>query len=338
MSLTPDNPGKISRLVGTNCRISKKEREISITKPLRLKLGRINVLTVRIILEYIGARAVIGLSKALPSSWDYSLGVILGLICSLHPRYRKIALRNLKMVYADSISHRELKAIARGSFINLGLSAIECARMSKTGPTNLANQCEIVGLKYFKKANHQRKGIILLTGHLGNWELCASYWGQYVHRLAALVRPQANPLINDMIIRHRQIQGIRVIPHNCPSVIIRLFFNNNFSVGFVFDQYGGQKGVKVEFFGRKTSVPKGPIIYALRLGIPIIPIFAVRIPGNPIRHRIFIEPELYIERTGDIQNDIKTNTQKAIRVLESYILRYPDQWLWMYRRWKEIRR
>jgi KDO2-lipid IV(A) lauroyltransferase len=128
------------------------------------------------------------------------------------------------------------------------------------------------------------------------------------------------------------LNGSRVIPKKRAVREIIKGLNKNEIVGILADQDGGRNGVFVNFFGRKASTPEGAIAFALKTGCAVLPTFIIREDGA--RHTFKIEPPIHITRSGNYEMDIKTNLQTWTDILESYIRRYPEQWLWIHKRWK----
>jgi KDO2-lipid IV(A) lauroyltransferase len=286
------------------------------------------------VLQYAAMQAGMALIRTLPNDAAYGLGRFLGRVSRFDSRHWSISLNNIQIAFGNEMSGQEIDRILGESFTNLCLSGIETIKALRTPRRELAAKCEFIGLDNFREAIRRGKGVVAFTGHLGNWELCGSIFSQNISRVAALARNQPNPLINNAIIRYRQRMGIDLLPKRTPGTVVRSYLSSNSTVIFVADQYGGRKGVRVNFFGSATTAPKGPVVYALRTGAAVLPAFAVRCSDKPYHHKVFIEPPVEIERTGDIARDVEINTQKIINILESFIRRYPEQWLWMHRRWR----
>jgi len=309
-------------------------RTRQVVPPQRLRPARRRRSRAAAWTQYAALRAAIFVCGVLPDSAAYALARVLGRAGWLHARFRRTALANVRKALGASMTDNEIVRIARAAFFHLALSAIESARSLSTRSGPQSDRFEVAGLDHFEAAAEQGKGIIILTGHLGNWETCGGWFSCNVHRIAAIARRQPNPWINRLVMRYRQRTGLTILPKHTPPAVIRSFLADRCAVAFLADQYGGASGVEVTFFGMRTTAPRGPMVYALRTGAPVVPIFAVRSPGRHFHHRICIAPPLGLARTGHTARDVRVNTQKGITVLESYIRRHPEQWLWMHRRWR----
>jgi len=275
------------------------------------------------------------LARALPEVAAVGLAHLVARIASRLSRYRGIALENVGRALGNEIPEEQLTGIVRAAFLNVCLSGIELARISWLPPGRFDDRIEISGLERYREATAGGKGSIIFTAHLGNWEACGSWVTRHVQeKLAVLVRLQPNPFASELLVRVRHRLGLTVIPKQAPGSAVRGFLDDGYAVVFLADQYGGRAGVPVKLFGAETRAPKGPAVYALRTGAPLIPAFTVRLPGRLFSHRIHVEPPLEVERTGDVAHDVQVNTQRLVDVLESYVRQYPEQWLWMHRRWR----
>jgi len=281
-------------------------------------------------------QALASLLCRMPLNLAYYLAPGFGWLASLHKRYRHVALCNVRTAYGDSMSERAAMKIVRGAFTSLCQSAIEFASLPKLTDAYLKDHVEIRGLENLKRAHDRNKGVILFSAHLGSWELAGSYVARFIHPLAAVMTMQRNPLLNAMVMRRRQDQSIVLIPKPLTHAPLSRFLKANYSVAFIADQYSPHGGVEVNLFGVPTLGARGPVVYAMRTGAPLLPAFAVRSRTDPRQHTLIFEKELALEKSGDLTADIRRSSQKAFDILESYVRQYPEQWLWMHRRWRDI--
>lgn len=246
--------------------------------------------------------------------------------------YRKIAIENLKLAFDREKTRPEIEKIARQVFENLSANAAELVNFPKINRSNIDRFVKIKNIDIIDKALKDGKGAILLTGHFGNWELLAltirlkGYDGAAIGR-----RIYFNKY--DRYLNHlRQIHDVNIIYRDeSPKKILRVLRDNGI-IGMLADQdVDSVDGVFVNFFGRPTYTPVGPVALAKASGSSLIPAFIIREDG---RHTLVIEKPIELVEGDDKERASIENTQRWSNVVESYIRRYPDQWVWMHRRWK----
>lgn len=246
-------------------------------------------------------------------------------------RYRNDTLDNLRAAFPDK-GPAEIEAIAIKVFENAGKVAVELVNFPKLNKRNLDRLVTVENIDIFEKALGDGKGAIILTAHFGNWELLAAtirlkgYPGAAVGR--RIYFHKFDRYLNEL----RAKVLVRVIDRtDSPRKFLKVLRSNGI-LGMLADQdVDSVEGVFVNFFGRQAYTPTGPAVLAAVSGAQIIPVFIVR---EGFRHRFIVERPIEIADTGDKEADIVTNTQRWSDVVESYIRRYPDQWVWMHRRWK----
>lgn len=247
-------------------------------------------------------------------------------------RYRRIALTNLEMAFGGEKSAAEIRRIARSVFRLLCKNAIELLNFPKLNSSNIDRFVAIKNIGRLDDALRKGRGAIILTGHFGNWELLAvtirlkNYPGAVVGRRIYFDRYDA------FLNRLRKAQDIDIIYRDqSPKNILRLLRNNGI-LGMLADQdVDSVDGVFVDFFGRPAYTPIGPVALAKASGASIVPAFIIR-EGS--RHTLLIEKPIELTDTGDKDRDLAANTQKWSNVVEAYIRKYPDHWVWIHRRWK----
>jgi len=245
---------------------------------------------------------------------------------------RKKAISNLRIAFGGEKSAGEIKDIAKGVFRNLGENLLETMNSSKFTPRNIDKYVKIKGLETVEKVLSQKRGFIVLSGHFGNWELLAGYFGVKKYPVNVLARKlrydKYDTWLNDL----RSNMGVNVIMRDGSAKTILRLLREGQSVAILADQdISSLDGVFVDFFGRPAFTPTAPVILALATAVPIIPMFIVR---EKDIHTIYVEEPLELEITGNKETDIKVNTQKWSNVIESYIRKYPSHWVWIHERWK----
>ena len=283
--------------------------------------------------EYFLARIVIVFLQLLPLRLAVAAGALLGRLFYLADRrHRRIAFGSLKAALGAQRSDPELWRIARGVFENLGRSVVEFVWIQKGSPDALMRRTTFEGMEHYDAAVREKKGVFILTAHFGNWEWMATALSIMRKPIAVVARPLDNPLLNEMINAWRERYGNRVLNKRTAAAEIMRRVKAGETVGVLLDQNtAAGEAVFVDYFGKPAATHKGLAILALRTGAPLVPAFIVR-EGD--RHRVMFGKPLEISRTGDLERDIRETTALFTRTIESCVRRYPDQWLWVHRRWK----
>jgi KDO2-lipid IV(A) lauroyltransferase len=221
-----------------------------------------------------------------------------------------------------------------GVYRTLARSLLSFARFPRLSRDNIAEWIRYDGFEHFERAQAAGKGVLFLTAHLGNWELSAAAHALYGHPMHILVRPLDNPRLDRVVERYRTLSGNRIIDKNdSPRRILEALAANH-AVGILIDQNASpENGVFVDFFGRKACASTGLAKIALHTSAPVIPGFALWEESEQ-RYVLRFWPPVEMTRSGYAEVDVLINTQHMHVALEQIIRRYPDQWLWIHRRWK----
>lgn len=284
------------------------------------------------ILEYLGLLLVFTILRSIPFGRCMEFADRLGkLLYLLNAKHRARAMDNLRNAFPEK-SDWELVQILKQVYANLCRVTIEFAHLAKVGELLATQQIKVVGLDAWAKALEQKKGIIGVTGHLGNWELLGAIMVQMGYPLHALYHPMKNPYSNRFFNRLREQAGIRLINMKKASWPCLRALRQNHIIGLIADQDAGRDGVFVDFFGRPASTFKGPAIFALKTGAPMMMGNLVREPGGT--YTLYLEPPFKVVNTGDFESDVRTNTELWSQRLEYWVKQYPEQWFWVHRRWR----
>ena len=254
-------------------------------------------------------------------------------------RSRRTALKNLTAVYGSEKSVREIRKIAKESFVHLAEFGVEWLRMPKVS-RNPARYLAILGVEKIHDALKQGKGAMLLVSHVGNWEIMALIAGTLIARpvgaaIYALARPLKNVYLYEYSLRLRGLTGLQSI-HKVGAVsetFERL--KENAIVCLLVDQRVGEGGVEVDFFGEEALTTSLPAVAALRYGTPVFFVFVPPPRTGEPRFTMHVEGPFSIESTGDVKRDIQVNTQTFNNRVEAEIRKDPARWLWMHNRWRE---
>jgi KDO2-lipid IV(A) lauroyltransferase len=291
--------------------------------------------TLNYTLQTIGLKAAAALARALPEKSAYELGRSLGVIgYHLAGFRRQVAADNLQRALGDELAPSEVDRITREVFQNIGRTAIEVFRFPSLRREELLAKVDCDNPGMFDEALVEGKGAILLSAHFGNWEMFAAWIAARGYPIDVVVKPQRNQSADEFYNDLRRATGVGIIPTQKASRQIIVSLKNNRLVAILADQYAGNDGVPVKFFGRTTATHRGPAAIALKLGCPIYHGVFVRQPDD--RHRAICEGPLQYSPSGDTDQDIMALTQLYTTKLEEYIRRRPEQWLWTHRRWKNV--
>jgi Kdo2-lipid IVA lauroyltransferase/acyltransferase len=283
--------------------------------------------------EYFLFRAVQRMARLLSYHAAERLGRFLGMQAYwLTASRRRVALENLTHAFPEK-SHQEIRAIAHGAFMNYGISLVEMLWSGQAKREELANLVELVNPEVAYRALEKGKGVILLSGHFGSWELLVSSflirlgWGASV-----IVQLQRNKRINAIIDAQRRRFNVTTIPMG-PSVREVLKTLQEKGVLFVLgDQSGPKESLFIDFFGRPAATHKGTAAFSLRTGAPII--FVALLRQKDGTHKAVFEE---VDRSGldsYSEENVAELTRRHTAVLERHIRQFPDHWLWMHKRWK----
>ncbi len=248
--------------------------------------------------------------------------------------HRRVAIKNLELAFGREKSKNEIRRIALRTFENLGMNFVEFLRVPGLNEEKLLAKVEIEGRSHLEAALRQGKGIIFLLGHIGNWELLGCMARVLGNNLIALARPlKKNRWLDRFIGDVRRSSGLHVLSTKRAARQVVSALRRNKMVGILIDQREKRaEGVGVDFFGQNASTTPASAFFALKTGAVVIPVYSIRLKGG--KHRIVAEPPVELIVTGNKAEDIRINTQRHTKVLESIIRRFPDQWFWIHRRWK----
>ncbi|MEO8622012.1 MAG: lysophospholipid acyltransferase family protein [bacterium] len=286
--------------------------------------------------EYYGLRAAANALRRLSFRRAGDIGEWIGrLIYSPFGMRRDVVERQVRAAF-PGLAEPEVLRIARESYGNLGRTTIETAVLPKCTPDELIGMFDIIdNWEIVDEAFKRGKGLLVVSGHLGNWELGGAYIAARGLRMEAVARRMQNPLFDKYLTDTRRSVGVHVI-HDADAVKrVPRIIRSAGVVGFLFDQgAAGLASTWVPFFGRYAKTPRGPAVFALRLDAPIVFACAVREPDG--RYSMKFE-EIVVERTGDRERDVDAIVGAYTNALERWVRKYPEQYFWQHRRWKHQR-
>ncbi|MBV9342907.1 MAG: lysophospholipid acyltransferase family protein [Acidobacteria bacterium] len=284
-------------------------------------------------LEYALAWVLLKLVGVLPRPLARGAGITLAwTVYLLHGKLRRVGMRNLELAFPEK-SARERGAILRGVFTSLGRQVAEVCLFPRYTRENVTKTVVYEGFENFERALARGKGVLFLTAHLGAWELSAFAHSLYGYPLIIVMRPLDNPYLDRLARDFRTMHGNKVVDKDFARGLIRAMRKGE-TVGVLMDTNTiASQGVFVDFFGIAASTASGIARVALKTDAAVVPGFTI---WDPVlaKYRLRFDPALKLLRTGNTKVDVMENTALYTKIIEEYVRRYPDQWLWVHRRWK----
>ena len=249
------------------------------------------------------------------------------------PRLRSVGSRNLEIAFpewSDVQRHEVLRRLYR----NLGWQLAEFCQMPSYTPENTRSFLRYDGLERYLAARDKGKGVLIVTGHLGAWELSSFYHSLMGHPMSMIIRRLDNAKVDRLVNRIRCLHGNQVLHKDDFARGLLGAMRKGESVGILMDtNMTPPQGVFVPYFGRLACTASGLARVALKTGASVLPGFMLweEVERKYVLH---FGEEIVFDRTGDDEADAVSNTAKCTAAIEAYVRRYPDQWLWVHRRWK----
>lgn len=287
-------------------------------------------------IEYAAFRTLFAVFAALPPALALRLGAGIGaLLYLVAARARRVALFNLRLAFPEK-SSAERRRILRASCRNLGRLGAEFCHLPRLTAEELPRFLTFADRAGWESALERagKTGMVVLTGHFGNWELLAYAHGLLGHPITLVHRAMRNKVFNEAIHAVRRHAGTHAIAKRAAAKeALRVLKRHGILVVPADQNQVFSFGVFVDFFGLPACTTPGPARLAMLTGAPIVPVFLVR-DGESGRHRVEVLADVAVAASGDREADIRATTQRCTAVLEDMIRRYPEQWIWFHKRWK----
>jgi KDO2-lipid IV(A) lauroyltransferase len=306
-----------------------------IKKGIRKWRKRTAFLRVFYVIQYVMMRAAITFMQSISVRTAFMLADFAGnTVSRIHRKHFKRGIRNLRRFYGrENLRYRAAKGFLKRCYrhyTKMGVEIIRTRRMIRK--YNYRDYVKVEGLEILDQSLRDGKGAILTGGHLGNWEISGYVLALLGYPLCSMARAFDNELIDQYFNGFRKSTGQDVIySHGGVFEMVRMLKRNRF-VAILIDQDARKEGVFVDFLGRKASTTKVVAAIALKMGCPIIPFTSVRV--DKFKYTLTFGPRIDAKASGNHDDDIRRVTQEVSDVLQSNIIRHPDQWIWMHRRWK----
>lgn len=250
----------------------------------------------------------------------------------LSPHYRKIVEENLKIAFKNEMDEKKIESLVKEVFKFHARNLFEFLRLRKFTRERIKKIVNIEGKENLDNALSKKKGVIIVSAHLSNWELGAVTLADYGYEIYEVVRELSDKKVNEFISKMKIERNVKLISRRKDVIkdVVKILKENKIII-LALDQNAGRGGIFVEFFGKPASTFAGPIIISKRTGTPVLPVFVVREGEN---YKIIIEKEFELKEGENYSEFIRINLQNLTKIIEDYIRKYPEQWFWFHRRWK----
>jgi Kdo2-lipid IVA lauroyltransferase/acyltransferase len=287
-------------------------------------------------IQYGALRGVLTVLRGLGLRGASAVGASIGTLGYRPLRIRRDVVERQVRAALPELSPREVDRIARASYANLGRTTTETALLPSYDAERIISLFEFVeGWSIVEERLAREKGLIMVTGHLGNWELGGAYVAARGLSMEAVARYMENPLFDRYLTRTRERVGMTIVHDDEAVRRVPRALRAGHAVAFLIDQGAvGLASTWVPFFGRLAKTPRGPAVFALRLGAPVVFGAALRQPSG--KFRLTFEP-IDTTSSGDLDADVDRIVAEYTAVLEKWVRRAPEQYFWHHRRWKHQR-
>jgi len=277
-------------------------------------------------------RSLIKIGEVLPATLGKRLFKSLGKISYyLFAKSRQIAIANLRFALGSQVSDREIRSIAKTTFANLGAFAYDVVQARRKGCAYLKKMVVVKGKHNLDNALARGKGVIALTGHVGNWELLAAYLSMTGYPLNVLATSLRDSRLNSLLVKMRKDVGLRVLDRSRGLIQAFRCLKRGEILGVLIDQDTSVESVIVDFLGRPAKTPVGPVKLAMRTGAAIVPLAMLMTDNGHYE----IEVKQPLEIVGS-EESLERDVETCSKAIEEFIKHKPTQWVWIHKRWKSV--
>lgn len=295
--------------------------------------GRTRSKRVRHRLEYVALRAVIALCRAVPAGVADRVGAVVGWVVARmwRPRWGVVT-RQLRMAFPGE-GEGWRRRVARRSYVHFCAEAVGMFRLAGAGRAEILGRTRLNGGEVLKEAAREGRGVMLVSGHLGNWEVGTAGVVARGFPMDIVAARQRNVLFDRYLTRSRERLGMRVIPRDEAQRGVVASLKAGRVIGIMGDQDARRAGVFVDYFGRPASTARGPAVLSMRAGATVATFYTIRRAGWRPRYDIYIEP-VEVAEGGRGRAAVAAVTRAFTARLEERVRQHPEQYLWHHRRWK----
>ncbi|MBR9988944.1 MAG: lysophospholipid acyltransferase family protein [Gemmatimonadetes bacterium] len=282
-------------------------------------------------IEYAALRSVLAGSVLLSDERAAAAGAALGRLGYPLGISREVVETNLRIAFPDAAPGTR-ERIARASYEHLGRETMMMLRLASMSRATLIDRTRTINEDEFAAAVARGRGVVVVAGHLGNWEIGAAAMTARGYPGIVIAKRAANPLFYETVLSARERLGVGVIDFQRATRQGLQALRSGRAVAFAADQHAGRSGLWVPFFGRPASTYRGPALMALRTGAAMFLSIPLRLDDGT--YRITFEP-IEVKRTGDMDADVLRTTEAYTQRLEAAVRANPEQYVWQHRRWRK---
>jgi KDO2-lipid IV(A) lauroyltransferase len=283
-------------------------------------------------LAYASVKVLMVVASVVPRRQGTACFARLGMLAYLLlGKSRRVALANLRLIYGSAVPDKEIRAMARRAFENLGRFGFDVARLKHTGMCELDGIVEVTGLDHMDAALARGKGVIALTGHVGNWELLGAYLSFKGYRINVMARDLKDSRLNDLVLDLRRSTGLTVLERSSGVRQALRCLRRGEVLGLLIDQDTSVDSVVVDFLGRPAKTAVGPVRLARHTGAAIVPLAMMMTDRGG--YRIEVTAPIFVSAD---ENMLSKEVERCSKAVEAFIRAAPEQWVWMHKRWKSL--
>lgn len=283
--------------------------------------------------EFLAFRVVRWLASSLPEGLAARAGAMLGWFAGSVLRIRRKDVdRHLAWAFPDWTPDKRAR-LARRSYRHLGREATVLFRFGRWSREDILERIDVVGLDPLVASMNTGTGALVLSGHLGNWEVGGAVLAAHGIEVEAVAKGMANRRFEQALFATRKRLGVSVTEMSEASRKVLRSLRSGRVVAIAGDQNAHRNGVFVPFFGRRAATARGAAMFAIRTGAPVFLAFSIRQPGWSHRYTLTLE-RLHYAVTGDLDTDVQAFTADYMAKVEGAVREHPDQYLWQHKRWK----
>ena len=263
-----------------------------------------------------------------------ALGRIIGMLVYLiDSPHRRIVRRNLRVAFPDWSRHK-IQQTSKRVFQHLGATFVEICQFATYSKADMLARLKVVGAERLQHELSRNQGLIIVSAHLGNWEVGIQHAACFIEKptIGVAKKIRFKPL-NEWVHKQRTRFGINIVDKKGAMPEMRRYLRCDGIVALLIDQSKRREGVDVNFFGHRVPATPAAAFLGLRCRSPILPIFCIREAFGQLT--IYVDQPLKIIRSGDLRADLQANTQLITDAVERMIRKFPEQWFWVHKRWKK---